>query len=244
MEFHLLPSKPVAPPRSHRFAMRRRGFAAALLLYLAALSGPAWCGKPDNITDDEIALLPPYCADANTIRYGDATYRTSPNAGKWVAMMGHGFWAIHHYCWALINLMRVEKPSVPISVQNWTREAALGDLTYVLQNTPDDFVLLPEIYTKIGDLKAALKQPRAAAEAYAAAWTRKRDYWPAYYHWAEYLRVNGHKQEARQVVEEGLSYAPDAKPLISLLRDMGGDPTRIVRRQPTSSTSAAAEAPR
>jgi hypothetical protein len=120
----------------------------------------------------------------------------SPNAPKWVAMMGKGFWAIHHYCWALINLLRIQGPLVPAAVKQGAREEALGDLAYVIQNSPPDFILLPEIFTKMGQIQLDLKRPAAADASFARARTLKRDYWPAYFHWAIYLQHGGQKAKA------------------------------------------------
>ena len=228
-----------APPSRVPRASRR--LAAAVAVLVLAANG-ALAGKPEAVTESEMALIPPYCADANTFKYGDATFNTSPNAPKWVAMMGKGFWSIHHYCWALINLARVNKASVPPHTQQWTREAALSDLYYVIQTTTSDFVLLPEIYTKIGEVKLQLKRTTEAGDAFATAWTLKRDYWPPYYQWAEYLRRAGQKQKAREVAEEGLSYAPDAKPLQTLLRMVGGDPATVTPRKPPADPKADARA--
>lgn len=187
----------------------------------------AMAGQPSNITKAEMGLIPEYCADSQTFGYGDAYYNTSPNAPKWVGLMGKGFWAIHHYCWALINLSRAQKPSMPPNMRYWTREGVLADLNYVIQNTSPDFVLLPEIYTKMGEVLVLLKRPTEARDAFDKARALKPDYWPAYFQWAEYLRSIGRKAEARQVVEEGLSNSPGAKSLQSLLVTLGGDPTSI-----------------
>ena len=113
-------------------------------------------GKPDNVTDAEMALLPRYCPDTFGFKYGDAYTNTSPNAPKWVGMMGKGFWAMHHYCWALINLARAQKPMVPANLRQAMREYAIGDMQYVIENTAPDFIMLPEIYTKIGEVQLLL----------------------------------------------------------------------------------------
>jgi hypothetical protein len=83
--------------------------------------------------------------------------------------MGNGFWAMHHYCWALINLSRAQKPAIPTNIRDLMREYAIDDMKYVLQNTEQDFVLSPEIYTKIGDVELALKRTSAANASYAKA---------------------------------------------------------------------------
>lgn len=195
-----------------------------------AVATAVQAGKPDNVTEAEMAVLPPYCPDTQTFKYGNASSNPSPNAPKWVGLMGNGFWTMHHYCWALINLSRAQKPSIPANIRDSMREYAIEDMKYVLQNTEPDFVLSPEIYTKIGDVELALKRTSAANSSYAKARSLKPDYWPAYLNWAEYLRRAGEKAKAREVVEEGLSYAPNAKTLSRLLVELGGDPSKIRTR--------------
>lgn len=204
---------------------------------LLAVSFGAFAGKPANVTDSEMALLPQYCPDTQLFKYGDATYNTSPNAPKWVGLMGNGFWSMHHYCWALINLARAQKPSIPANVRQETREYAIEDMNYVIQNTPPDFVILPEIYTKIGEVLLSLKRPQEAGGAFAKARSLRVNYWPPYFQWAEYLRSVGKKAEARQLVEEGLSYSPTAKTLRNLLVTLGGDPASVQPRLPPETSA-------
>jgi tetratricopeptide (TPR) repeat protein len=197
---------------------------------LALLSSPALAGKPTNVTDAEMALLPKYCPDTFGFKYGDAYTNTSPNAPKWVAMMGKNFWAMHHYCWALINLGRAQKPSMPPGTRDTTRQYAIDDLQYVIENTTPDFILLPEIYTKIGEVQIDLKRPMDARDSFARARSLKPDYWPPYFQWGQYLLQAGLKKDAREVVEEGLSYAPQSRALRSLLVELGGDPAKVQPR--------------
>ena len=228
--------------RIARPARHARVAALALAGFVAALGATgALAGKPDNISESEMALIPPYCADANTFRYGDATTNTSPNAPKWVGMMGPGFWHIHHYCWALINLNRVQKAGVPATIQSFTREDALSDMNYVIRNTDASFVILPEIYTKMGEIYLQLKKPRDAEVAYAKAWQLRPDYWPPYAQWASFLAQSGQKARAREIAEEGLRNAPSSRTLRMLVRDLGGNPaassgeaTQPLDRQQTS----------
>jgi tetratricopeptide (TPR) repeat protein len=211
--------------------MKRSWAVAVVASFLACAD--ALAQMPENITDLEVALLPGYCRD--TWGFGRGPWSADP---KWLEIMGPGFMAMHHYCWALIKLRRVEKPGVPAVMQQGYRESALGDLFYVVKNSQRDFVMLPEIYTKIGEVQLLLKRYSNAAETFQLARSLKPDYWPAYFHWAEYLRQSGHKSKARALVEEGLAYAPDAKPLQNLLVTLGGDPKAIQPRQSPPTASA------
>jgi hypothetical protein len=212
----------------------------ACVLVLTSISASA--NKPDYITEAEMKLIPPYCRDANTFSgYGGTADSMSPNAPQWVATMGKGFWAIHHYCWALINLMRIQSPTVSATVKTFEREQALNDLGYVIQNSPGDFILLPEIYTKAGEIQLDLRRPAAANVSFARARTLKPDYWPPYFRWAMYLKSTGQKANARQLVEEGLSYSPESKPLRSLLTELGGDPNKVERKSVPATPTPAAE---
>lgn len=214
-------------------SLRNRILSIAVGTLILASATDSRSGQPDNVTAAEMALLPKYCADAQSFGYGDAYTNTSPNAPKWVALMGKGFWAIHHYCWALVNLSRVQKPSMPATVRQFQREYAIDDMKYVIHNTGPDFVMLPEIYTKMGEVYLSLKRPVEAREVFAKARSLKPDYWPPYYHWADHLNRTGQKTEARETVEEGLSYSPGAKPLQMLLTTLGGDPASIRPRPPS-----------
>jgi len=203
-----------------------------LLLVFSALPGLSIANKPANITPAEMALLPSYCRDTQGFGYGDAYYNTSPNAPKWVAMMGKDFWHMHHYCWALINIRRSERASLSENEKLALRKSALGDFWYVVRNVRQDFVLLPEIYTWIGRTEILLRNPRAAAEAFSRARALKPDYTPAYLHWADFLFSQGNRTDAMQVVMDGLQHAPESKGLLNLYLKLGGKPENLPKREP------------
>jgi tetratricopeptide (TPR) repeat protein len=198
-----------------------------------AASSAARASYPQGWTDAELALTPPYCQDVQTLRYGDK-YSPSPNAAKWVALMGEGFWAVHHYCWALINLGRADRPSMPAQERLGLRMGAVADMMYVIRNTPPNFILLPEIYTRKGQVELLLKRDADAKASFEKARELKPDYWPAYFQWAEYLANSGQKSQAREVLVEGLRHAPSSKTLRKYYRDLGGDPSDV--RAPGDST--------
>jgi tetratricopeptide (TPR) repeat protein len=206
--------------------MNRIVAGAAWIAALAFSTGVSAVAPP-NITNEELKLAPPYCPDTNTFGYGGAQYNQSPNAPKWVAIMGPTFWAMHHYCWAIINLSRIQRPGTSEMVKRSVRLEALGDLNFVLEHGEQTSVVMPEIFTKIGEVQLALGNLREANDAYAQARSLRPDYWPAYYQWADYLQRTGRKNEARQLVEEGLSHAPGNKSLELLLTAIGGNPGTV-----------------
>lgn len=193
-----------------------------------SISQNALALKPQNITPEERALVPKFCADTQGFgKYGDAYFNTSPNAAKWVAMMGDGFWHMHHYCWAIINYNRAIRINFPRQHRMATLKDARGDFYYVVNNTGPDFILLPEIYTWIGRISVVMKESREAESAFSKARELKPDYWPPYYHHGEYLLSIGKKIEALEIVKAGLQQAPNTKALLLLYRDLGGNPEDI-----------------
>jgi tetratricopeptide (TPR) repeat protein len=219
---------------AHRLiAFTVRSLTAGALVIVSSI---VCAGQPSDITPTEMALIPPYCRDAQTFGYGDAYYNTSPNAAKWVGMMGKGFWAIHHYCWALINLGRAERPSTPRVIVTGLRESAIQDMEYVINHADPDFVLLPELYTKIGNVQLMLKNPTSAHDSFAKARVLKPDYWPAYAGWAEYLQAAGYKAQAREVVANGLAHAPSSRTLRQMFVELGGNPASIPRGEGQAAT--------
>lgn len=178
--------------------------------------------RPENITDAEWALVPPYCP--HTMGFKG---HTQPFVGKWVAVMGKSFFHVHHYCWALIDLHRAERAALAAPDKRYLRQRALGGFWYVIQNAEEDFVLLPEIFTWIGRTEVLLGHGKNAGDAFAKAMALKPDYWPPYYHWGEFLKSQGKKNEALEIVRSGLSQVPSAKPLLLLFRDLGGKPTDL-----------------
>lgn len=205
-----------------------RNLLAIFCVMLIAVSPAALAAKLANVTEAELALIPSYCPDTQGFKYGDSSYKTSPNAAKWVNMMGKGFWAVHHHCWGIIEYHRAMRANVPTVQKQGNLSAAVNDFWYVVQNTPSDFILLPEIFTWIGRAEVALGHADKAGEAFERARQIKPDYWPAYSHWAEYLIFAGKRQEAKNIVKSGLEYTPTARVLVEQYRLLGGKLSDIV----------------
>lgn len=195
---------------------------------MMCVAGQAFATFP--ATDAERAVLPVYCKDTMGFAgYGDQYSNASPLAKAWVAKMGQTFWAMHHYCVGLVKRNRGLRAGVPPAERKYLMESAISEYYYVLNNLKDpDFILLPEIYTRIGEAQLVISNPGAADKAFSRARAIKPDYWPAYSRWAEYLMQSGRQADAKQVVKTGLEHAPGARMLSEQYRLLGGKPSEIV----------------
>jgi tetratricopeptide (TPR) repeat protein len=210
--------------------------------WLVGSSTAVWALKPDNITDAEMAVLPRFCPDSQTFKQLDQV-NYSPATRMWVDAMGLGFFHVHHYCWARINFQRAQRARISRYDREFILKDVRGDFWYVVNNAGPDFVLLPELYTWIGRSSVLLDDSKAANEAFAKARSLKPDYWPAYFHWAEYLRAKGKKAEAMEMVRSGLQNAPGAKALLLLYSNLGGKPADIPPPLPKPEESPEQPAP-
>lgn len=214
-------------------------FLVCAMLFCEAASADF---KPQNVTAGEMALLPEYCPDTQGFQYGDQHYNTSPRAAYWVGLMGKSFWAHHHYCWALIYINRAKaaglRPQEREALYRW----AINDYRYVVQHSTPDFVLLPEVWTRMGEAYVLLGANGSALEAFGAARRIKPDYWPPYVRWAEVLARLGKRTEALAHLEEGLERMPTERALIEAYERLGGNHARFAR-SPRAAASAASATP-
>lgn len=212
------------------------------LFALLLLTSQSVRAAPENITDGELALLPPYCQDVQAIRWGNASFNPSPRAGYWVSLMGQTFWALHHYCWGLIHVRRSEAPGLPPVLRAGMLNTAINDYFYVINNGPRDFVLAPEIYLRIGEARLSLGQIGLAHDAFRIARELKPDYWPAYTRWIDHLVRTNQRVAAKDMAAEGLRVAPDSQELKERFRKLGGDPSTITSAMAAKSGPAEAGA--
>lgn len=224
---------------SHSRLARHRWLA--LLAMLAALwpGLPSHAVKPANVGAGEIAMLPPYCIDTEGFMHGPENSPTqSPRAHEWVSRMGRSFWTMHHYCWGLVNLNRLRFGRTDTNNKRYFAKQIVDEFTFVLQRSSPDFILLPEIWTRIGEASLLAGDIGAAMDAYAKARSLRPDYAPAYAQWAEFQMNNGRRSDAKTLVEEGLQHIPDSKPLLDLRRKLGATPAGAPRTPTTPKPAA------
>jgi tetratricopeptide (TPR) repeat protein len=201
--------------------LRATSLSAAALI---AISTAAQANTPQNMTLGEIARLPPYCIDAQGMDPRPGAQGTpdapTPRQAEWVARMGKGFWAVHHYCWALLNANRAAAAVLDrrryVHLHDW----AIQDCYYVIRNVDASFPLLPEIYTRVGEFNMKLERPVEAMEHYEMSRRLKPDYWPPYLGLAQVNSRLGRRNEAIQVLNEGLKVMPDEPNLVAALREL------------------------
>lgn len=211
---------------------------ACLLLGVAGLAE----ARNNDASDAEILLLPRYCPDTMGFgQYGDAYSNTSPRAGYWVALMGSSFWHMHHYCIALLSMNRAQKANLPANKRRDLWSYAQSHYQYVIDKASADFIMLPEVYTRMGDVSLLLDRPDQANQAFARARELKPDYWPGYTHWAEFLIRTGRRGDAMQLVSEGLRHSPGAKVLLDQYRMLGGKPADLPKPAAAPAAPAAPE---
>jgi len=201
----------------------RKTFVLVTLLMVQVFGTSAFAGKPDNVTKEEMATIPPYCPYAQSWDQ----YMVSPESKRWASIMGKPFHAIHHYCWAQINLQRALRSGTPEATRMNLFRVVRDDYLYVAQRSTPEFVLLPEIMSRLGEVEVRLSLINDANRSFATARQLKPDYWPAYSHWAEYLMRAGKKAEAKALVKTGLEYSPASRVLREQYRLLGGDPSTI-----------------
>jgi len=218
MAGRLFPASMVAAPLRLLRALLA-GVGLALVLSMAH-------AQPSNMTAGEVALTHPVCEDAQGMPAGWVQhFRHSPRAPYWESVMGKTFWAVHHYCWALIHLQRAARPGLPRQDRDHMIRVAIKDFYYVVheaaRNGEEQFVLLPELYYRAGEAYILLQDyPQAMAE-FELSRRAKPDYWPPYVAQAQLHARLGMRAQARELLEAGLKLMPDEPNLREAARKLG-----------------------
>lgn len=189
---------------------------AALAVFWAL---PAYAGS--RMSETEYRMLPDYCkAQGNVEQSYFQKYYNPGRAQQWKDAFGsNNFQHFHHYCWSLVAIAQAYS-STAIGSRLSLATGAIRDIEYVLERSSSDFVLLPMIYTKLGEAYLLARDDRNAEAAFRKAWEVDPSYWRPYVWWAGRLKQRGKTREALAVAEEGLKNAPGTKSLQNLIRDL------------------------
>lgn len=196
---------------------------AMATMTLCALPLLATGATPDNITPGEVAVLPAYCPLTQTFTRDDPRSSADTPARRLFMQLGPSYMALHHYCWGLIHVHRAKQAGVSQYSRRAMYNFALNEYRYVLENSAPDFVLLPEIYLRVGEAHAELEAYSAALDAFSRSRALNADYWPPYVRWADVLVRLGKRSEALAHLEEGLRAMPAERSLVDAYERLGGN---------------------
>jgi hypothetical protein len=210
-----------------RHACQSLGRVACLLVALLSLESaiaqsiPGYPESVESYDAREVAMLPRFCTHAQAFRGNVPGGMNQVEIDKWRSVFGDTYEHMHHYCWGLMKTNR----AVVLARDQQVRQAYLSDslreFNYVIERAPKDFILLPEILAKKGENLIRLGQgPRGVLELERAA-ELKPDYWPPYAYMSDYFKGVGDPVKARQLLERGLTHAPDAIGLKRRLAELG-----------------------
>ena len=220
----------------------------ALVAAIAAAGAHLAQAQPVGMTAGEVALTHPVCEDAQGMPAGWVQHtRHSPRAPYWESVMGKTFWAVHHYCWALIHLQRAGRANLAPQHRDHMIRTAIGDFYYVINEArragEDQFVLMPELYYRAGEAYVQLQDYAPAMAEFEKSRAAKADYWPPYLAQAQLQARLGMRVQAREMLESGLKVMPDEPKLREALQKLGStasDPRKPTRAAPQAGASHAA----
>jgi tetratricopeptide (TPR) repeat protein len=218
-----------------------------MALFCSAAPGEEIVGYPASVEaydSREVALLPRFCS--HTMFFRDSVPGGS-NPGevlRWRSVMGPTFEAMHHYCWGLMKTNRANLLAKSATLRKFYLGDAISEYDFVIRRAPEDFILLPEILTKKGENFARLGKGPLAVLQFERAAELKPDYWPPYAQLSDYYKEAADFGKAREVLEKGLSFAPDASALKRRLMELGAAGNKARNGGPSGADAQAPAAAR
>lgn len=185
------------------------GFALALLAPMHVEAEPHFFNNPR-----EMFLLPEYCKYTQDFREHVAGGNNPAEIQRWTAIMGPTFIHMHHYCYGLQAINRASFLSPTPEDRRHNLGISVTEFDYVIERSPPDFGLLPEIFTKKGESLLQMDSLGKGISELQRAIDMKPDYWQAYAAASDYYKGAGQLAKAREWVEKGLSVLPDKQPLL------------------------------
>lgn len=229
-------------------AMNMRGTFVELLLGIVVSTGlvttsviaadgliPGYPPSVQGYDAREVAMLPSYCQYTQDFRKHVPGGNNEAQVKHWYATLGQTFNAMHHYCWGLMKTNRALLLAKNKQTRTFYLGAAIDEYNYVVKSAKPDFVLLPEILTKKAENLIRLGKGAFAIAELDRAIELNAAYWPPYATLSDYYKHAGNVEKAREVLERGLSAAPDARSLKRRLAELDA----VKPRQTPSSPSRA-----
>lgn len=201
----------------------RKTLFIIILIIFSAASAQDNLGLHETVKPEEWPFLPVWCRYTQAINpYNqESVTNPSPNARVLIQQLGEQGWkALHHYCWGLAKIYRSHTIGITEQQRDFLLNSAIGEIDYVLVQSPKDFILRPELLTKQGSILLMLKKHQKAEDKLRSAIREKADYWPPYGYLADIYLEQGNPIKARSILENGLKIAPNAKGLKNRLKNL------------------------
>jgi tetratricopeptide (TPR) repeat protein len=182
-------------------------------------------GYPPQVTAydrREVGRLPKYCLYTQSFRDAIPGGSNEPQISYWYSTLGEPFHAMHHYCWGLMKLNRALYLARSKQARDFYFGAAITEFDYVLERSPDNFVLRPEILTKKGQALIRLGRGPLAVPILERAIELKPDYWPPYVQLSDHYKASGQAAQARETLEKALAQSPGVETLKQKLAELDG----------------------
>lgn len=155
-------------------------------------------------TKDEIRYLPEYCK----VKFEFGYDQKNPNVKRWMGILGANYGDIHHYCKGMVLISRADQNPKAYS---WLLQRAIGNFDYIIAAAKPEFILLPEVLVKRGEVNERLGQEAEAIKDYYTAIKANKAYSSPYVRLSRLFMKSDDKDKAREILEEGLRNAPTSK---------------------------------
>jgi tetratricopeptide (TPR) repeat protein len=175
-------------------------------------------GGPQMPTAQEIRFLPPYCVTKWKIDTGSPELNAE-DVKKWQDIFGDAFISMHHYCFGLNFLNRLDRGLVEKDV---LLGLALGDFQYMETHTPDwnNNVLRPDVEYNVGLVLYKMDNIPQAIEQLIIVVKIKPDFERAYLLLSFCYRRLGDLANAANTLRVGLTRVPHSRALRDALDEM------------------------
>lgn len=169
--------------------------------------------------EHELKYLPPYCrcvASVNMKRY-------KKEKAKWARIFkskgerGRDWGHIHHYCYGLTFLSRVNRG---LGKRSYLLGRAESEFGYMIKQASPKFILMPEIHLRMGITKLMMRKDAGALKHFYKAIKLKNDFVPAYIQIIYYYRNHNNAKEALKIARLALKHAPNSKVLRKQLAEL------------------------
>lgn len=158
---------------------------------------------------DRVPVLPEYCEYSQDGKHGFNINGLTPAHQQWLAVIGPTMHHIHHYCRGLKAAQKARNPLISAQQRASLYDSVVKEAAYVVERAPADFVLLPEIYLRMGQAMLGKGDVGSALEFFDKSRRVRPDYWPAYVELARTNLLLGRRGDAVAALKSGLQSSPE-----------------------------------